>query len=92
MIKINTKNCKESGFKLSMLGITKLIEKKKIRDEFNIKVEEKGNRYHYYTDEKNYIRFKDFVSDLKKQYKRNKRRKHDGETNYFNTHNLRKEY
>ncbi len=74
MKKINFKNCKEDNFKMSFRPINKLMDKKEVRNEFNIKQVEKSGRYHYYTDEENYIKFKDYVEEMKKSYKKNKRR------------------
>lgn len=92
MKKINIKSCKEDNFKLSMLAITKLMQKKDIRKKFNIIQKEESGRYHYYTDDENYIKFKDFVEFMKKSHKKNKRRNYNNETNEFNIYNLRKQY
>lgn len=89
MKKINTKGCKEDGFALSFLPITNLLQKKEVRKNFNIEQVEKGNRYHYYCSEQDYLRFKDFVKLMKITHKKNKRRQYNQKTNEFNYHNLR---
>ncbi len=78
MKKINPKNCKEDNFKMSFKPINNLIVRKEIREKFNIEQVEKSGRYHYYTNEENYIKFKDYVEELKKSHKKNKRRLSNG--------------
>jgi hypothetical protein len=85
MIKINTKLVKEDSLALSFLPITRLIEKKKIRDKFKIELIEKSGRSHYYIKEADYKNFKDFLTFMKQSYKNNKKRTYENITNSFDS-------